>query len=114
MELDEKGMKFVKDVAPFEIYLANLNTDNEEVKKRAIGIYEEMKLAGIDVIFDDRDESPGVKFKDFELIGTPIRVVISKRSLSSDEVEIKERNNENMMMVPIDNVVIKLKEMMQI
>jgi prolyl-tRNA synthetase len=111
---DEKGMKFVKDVAPFEIYLANLNTDNEEVKKRAIGIYEEMKLAGIDVIFDDRDESPGVKFKDFELIGTPIRVVISKRSLSSDEVEIKERNNENMMMVPIDNVVIKLKEMMQI
>ncbi len=110
---DENGMKFVKEVAPFEIYLANLNTDNEEVKKSANKIYEEIKLAGIDVIFDDRDESPGVKFKDSELIGTPIRVVISKRSLSGNEVEIKERINENMIMVPIDNIVSKLKEILK-
>ena len=48
-------MKFVKEVAPFEIYLANLNTDNQEVKRSANKIYEEIKLSGIDVTFDDRD-----------------------------------------------------------
>jgi prolyl-tRNA synthetase len=85
---DDKGIIWPLPLAPYEVVLVVLNADKPEVVEAAEGLYKELTEAGIDVLFDDRPERPGVKFNDMDLIGFPVRVVLGKRGLEAAEVEL--------------------------
>lgn len=106
----EKQLKFNNEIAPFEIYLASLNTDNEEVIEQSEKIYNNLLESGFSVLHDDRNESPGVKFNDYDLSGVPIRIVISSRSLKSNEVEINNKINGETELIGKENLIEFLKK----
>jgi prolyl-tRNA synthetase len=88
---DEKGMMLPRAIAPFDVYLAGLNLEDPAVRAGADRVHDELGAAGIEVFYDDRDEAPGVKFNDADLIGLPVRVVVSQRSLKGGGIEVKRR-----------------------
>ena len=88
---DEKGLILPVTVAPWQVHLCALRPDKEEVRAAADAIYEELQRAGIDVLYDDRDCAAGIKFADADLMGMPIRVVVSPRTLEQGEAEVKLR-----------------------
>jgi len=90
---DKDGIVWPLAVAPYQVCLTPLNVDADNgCMKTAQQLYEELTAKGVEVILDDRDERPGVKFKDADLVGFPIRVAIGEKSLAKGEVEIKPRN----------------------
>jgi len=89
---DENGLMWPKAVAPFHVYLASVGND-EAVIAKADEIYKDLSSKGIEVFYDDRDERPGSKFKDADLMGMPLRLVVSSRSLEAGGVEWKLRAN---------------------
>lgn len=89
---DDKGLMWPISIAPWQVYLCGLRLDDEKVKTEAQKLYDEMQKAGIEVLFDDRDTSAGVKFSDCDLMGIPIRVVISPRAIQNDQFEIQYRD----------------------
>jgi len=92
---DEQGIAWPASVAPYVVCITPLgNKPDSPVMKTAESIYQQLTDAGVDVILDDRNERPGVKFKDSELIGFPIRIGIGDRSLAEGEVEIKPRKGD--------------------
>lgn len=93
---DEKGLIWPITTAPYEVHLVSLR-GGEAI---AAQLYEELRAAGLDVLFDDRDESPGVKFNDADLIGLPIRLTVSERSLQAGGVEFKLRREADRSIVP--------------
>jgi len=88
---DENGCILPINIAPFEVEVLPINNDNADVVAEAERIHEEISAAGIEVLLDDRDARPGVKFKDADLIGIPVRVVVGDRGLKQGKVEIKRR-----------------------
>ncbi len=108
---DERGIIWPKEVAPFTVHLVQVNTkdieENNKIKLTAEKIYKDLQTNKIEVLFDDRNEevSVGQKFADADLIGCPIRLVVSERSLNEDSVEIKKRGEEKKQMVKIKDVV---------
>ena len=80
---DDFGMVLPSAIAPYDIYLAGLNLEDADISGKAEMLYESLEDAGFDVLFDDRDAPPGVKFKDADLMGIPVRVVISSRSMAT-------------------------------
>ena len=99
---DKDGMIWPISVAPFEVAILLLNTEDEEQCKAATRIYEELKLEGVDVLIDERDERPGVKFKDADLIGTPIQVVAG-RLASEGKVEVRLRSAKDKQEIDLDH-----------
>ena len=91
---DDRGMILPLAIAPYAVYLASLNVDDDEVVSNADQLYEDLTAAGVEVLYDDRDEKPGVKFNDADLIGLPLRVVVSGRGLGNGEIELKGRTEE--------------------
>ncbi len=91
---DENGIIWPVAIAPFEAIVIPVNAKNEEQVNEAERIYNELKAAGIDALLDDRNERPGVKFKDADLIGIPVRIVVGKR-IGEGMVEYKERTAES-------------------
>ncbi|NLC53498.1 MAG: proline--tRNA ligase [Firmicutes bacterium] len=85
---DEDGIKWPLPIAPFQVTILALG---EEQKAAAEQIYQELTAAGVEVLFDDRPERPGVKFKDADLIGIPLRLTVGPKSLAQGEVEVKNR-----------------------
>lgn len=102
---DEKGIIWPMSVAPWQVFLCPLRYDDETVREEANKLYDALKKAGIEVLFDDRNVSPGVKFADHELLGVPLRVVVSPRSLSNGEIELQSRDGATKEMVAISGVV---------
>jgi prolyl-tRNA synthetase len=92
---DDFGMVLPQAIAPYEVYLAGLNLNDPDIAGKAEQLYQDLLDAGYDVLFDDRDAPPGVKFKDADLLGIPARVVISSRSLEGGGVEVKARTDKN-------------------
>ena len=88
---DEKGIIWPISVAPWQIYLCPLRLDDENVAKTTLEINNILEEAGYEILFDDRNISAGSKFADSELMGIPIRIVISPRSLQNNEIEITIR-----------------------
>lgn len=91
---DEKGISWPKSVAPYDIHLICLNTDNQEVVDEAEKIYEGLLKSGFTVLFDDRDKQAGEKFADSDLIGLPNRVVVSKKTILTGLHEVVERSSQ--------------------
>ena len=87
---DDKGLVWPIEIAPFKVHLIQIG-DKEEVKKTADVLYEELQKADIEVLFDDRDLRPGEKFADSDLLGIPLRIIVSEKTIMSSEYEVKER-----------------------
>ena len=99
---DESGIMFPPPVAPFEVMLANLDSKSEEAAAKAEGITVFLQAEGLDVLLDDRDERPGVKFKDADLIGAPMQLVVGAKSLARGIVEAKSRVSGRKIELPLD------------
>lgn len=91
---DEKGIIWPSGIAPFQVHVIGLNLDQPTIRKKAEKLYESLAEKNIEVLFDDRELSPGKKFADSDLIGIPIRLTISPRSLEAGGVEWKERGKK--------------------
>jgi prolyl-tRNA synthetase len=90
---DDNGIRWPLSLAPYEVLLVPLQTQNEAVVQMTESLAGRLEEAGLDVLIDDREQRPGVKFKDADLIGIPIRVVIGERGLKDGTVEIKWRTD---------------------
>ncbi len=88
---DDKGIIFPPTIAPYDVWITALNYDDRDVSTDALALREELRAAGFDAILDDRNESAGVKFNDADLIGLPIRLVVSRRNIKQGVVELKLR-----------------------
>ena len=109
---DDKGIIWPLPIAPFEVVLVLINSDKEEVVEAATGLYEQIAAAGIDVLFDDRPERPGVKFNDMDLIGFPVRIVVGKRGIESGEIELSLRRDGERRPTPIGELVPAVKALL--
>ena len=109
---DDKGIIWPLSIAPYQVYLCALNADKAEVSQAAEKLLAKIEEAGIEVLFDDRDESAGVKFNDADLMGIPIRVVISPRNLKQDSAEVKRRDQKEAELVPLNKVSEKLHQLL--
>jgi prolyl-tRNA synthetase len=106
---DENGIIWPMAVAPYKVIIMPANVKDEEQMKMADKIYEELKSRGIDVLLDDRNERVGVKFKDSDLIGIPIRVIVGKK-IVEDIVEFKLRKNQDIEEVKIEAIVSRIEK----
>ncbi len=107
---DDHGLVWPITVAPFHVHLVLLRgKGTPQAEETADRLYAEMQASGIEVLYDDRDESPGVKFNDADLIGCPIRITVSERALSAGGVELKLRHHSDKVIVPLDETVSGLR-----
>jgi prolyl-tRNA synthetase len=102
---DEKGLIWPESVAPFPVHLVALAGKNPQIGQVADDVYRQLCQAGIEPLYDDRPESPGVKFADADLIGLPLRLTVSERSLKAGGVEFKYRVGGESWIVPLEQVV---------
>jgi prolyl-tRNA synthetase len=109
---DDAGLKWPVQVAPAEVTVILVSGRDEAVQSAAETIYENLRSAGADVLIDDRDERPGVKFKDAELIGIPVRIAVGSRDLADGVVEVVSRPTGEKERVPVDQVVKHVQEML--
>ena len=108
---DEKGIIWPESVAPYQIYLVGLNLENIKVRRTTEELYQKLVEAGIEVLYDDREDvSAGVKFNDADLIGIPMRLVVSKGTLKKDSVELKRRDEIKAKLVKLKDIPGKMKE----
>ncbi len=105
---DDKGIVWPEAIAPFKVHLLFLGKD-DKIKSTAEKLYQELTEAGVEVLFDDRDESAGVKLNDSDLIGIPYRILVSGKTLEQDSVEYKKRNEDKTELIKISEVIEKLK-----
>ncbi|PCI29146.1 prolyl-tRNA synthetase [Candidatus Wolfebacteria bacterium] len=96
---DEKGIVWPKSVSPFDVHIIDLGNKNEEVKKHAEEVYQELKSKGVSVLLDDRNTGAGEKFADSDLIGIPTRIVISEKTMQAGNVEVKYRSSGETVMI---------------
>ena len=113
---DKYGLIMPITISPYEVHLVELTgkkDESGEVKKVAEQLYKDLTAAGLEVLFDDRDESPGVKFNDADLIGVPLRLTVGSRALKEGGIEAKLRTESEKSTIPLDKVVDKVKEIVQ-
>ena len=92
---DEKGIIWPVPIAPYHVYLCPLYREGSKVAEAAEKLYTDLQAAGLEVLFDDREESPGVKFNDADLLGIPFRVTVSPRTFEKNSVEFKKRSEKS-------------------
>ncbi len=108
---DDNGIVFPAPVAPYGVHLVGLNLSDETVAQAAERLYQELSENGVEVLFDDRtDQTAGVKFNDADLLGLPVRLVVSPRNLNNGMVEVKGRREQEANSVPRAEVAQKVKE----
>lgn len=105
---DENGIMWPISVAPYPVTVLALDPDDEECAKACSNFCAQLEAEGIDVLVDDRDDRPGVKFKDADLVGLPVRVVISKRSLKESSIELKLRASDAKQMIPMEKAAAEI------
>lgn len=109
---DARGIIWPISVAPYSVHIVALRGGDLEADR----LYDQLNALGVDVVYDDREESPGVKFNDADLIGVPIRVTVSERGLKENQVEVKLRRDEEKRLVSLESaldVVLELKQMLE-
>ena len=108
---DARGIIWPDAIAPFQVAILPMNMHRSyRVKEVADRLYNELRAQGIDVLFDDRKERPGVMFADMELIGIPHTIVIGDRNLDNNQIEYKARRSDDKSLVNVDDVVAFIKE----
>jgi prolyl-tRNA synthetase len=106
---DADGMFLPRAMAPFDVILTAANMDDAQLVAAAEKLYQEMLANSIDVLFDERAERPGVKFKDADLIGVPCRVTLGKRKFAQGLAEIFQRSTKQVCDVKLSEVVERLR-----
>jgi prolyl-tRNA synthetase len=101
---DENGIRWPVHVAPYQVIITPIGKDEEPLSKAA-EIYDALRAEGVDALLDDRPERPGVKFKDADLLGIPLRITVGSRGLKQGTVELKKRMESESQDVPIDGAV---------
>ena len=108
---DDNGIVFPAPIAPFQAHLVGLNLTDESVATEAEKLYKSLESEGVEVLYDDRpDRTAGVKFNDADLLGLPIRLVVSPRNLRNGMIEMKERKGDEAVMIPLAEVAVKVRE----
>ena len=107
---DDKGIIWPLPIAPYQIYLCPLYLENPQVAEAAESLYQDLTARGLEVLFNDRHESPGVKFNDADLLGIPIRLTISPRSLEKNSAELKRRAEKEFQLLPLEGIAEKVME----
>ncbi|MFA5450306.1 MAG: His/Gly/Thr/Pro-type tRNA ligase C-terminal domain-containing protein, partial [Clostridia bacterium] len=97
-------------IAPWQVYLCTIRQDDPLVREKSDALYKDLTAAGIEVLYDDRDASPGFKFSDCDLMGIPIRVVVSPRSLAAGTVEVQLRDGSLKENIPYAQSIKRLQE----
>ena len=110
---DENGIIWPRSIAPFEAVIVPINAKDEALMSTSQTIYTALQNAGVDVLLDDRKDRAGVKFKDADLIGYPLRIIVSKNTLENNEVEIQIRKSGEAITCAIDSVATKVTELLQ-
>jgi prolyl-tRNA synthetase len=109
---DDKGIIWPLCVAPYQVYLCPLSLAKSAVPPTAEKLYQELQKEGIEVLFDDRDDSPGVKFNDADLLGIPLRLTLSPRTLQSQSIEAKWRTEKETRLLPLDNLAARVNKLL--
>jgi len=109
---DESGIIWPIAIAPYHIYLCPLSLDEPEIASEAEALYHQLTAQGFEVLFDDRLESAGVKFNDADLLGLPIRLTLSPRTLKSRSAEIKRRAEKKPELVSLEEVAERLRNLL--
>lgn len=108
---DDYGPIWPMSIAPWQVHICAMNLDKEGVREVADNLYENLQNAGIEVIYDDRAVSAGNKFSDADLLGIPVRVVVSPRNLKESVVEVSTRDKSLMEKVPVENAEQYVKDL---
>ena len=109
---DAKGIIWPTPIAPFHVHILPLGDKSGKVSAAAQALEADLEKAGIEVLLDDRDERPGVKFNDADLIGCPYHVVIGDKGLKEGQIELKERRTGAVTKLPPTAVATRLKELL--
>ena len=109
---DERGMVVPTSVAPYQVQLVALNVENSQVAQTAENLYHMLEQSGLEVFYDDRNETAGVKLNDADLLGFPVRVLVSPRNLSNGVAEVKRRQEDDTHLVLLEEVVEKSKSLL--
>ncbi len=107
---DDNGIIFPLPLAPFQVIILNLDPKNKEISSAAESLYAQLQHEGMEVLIDDRDERPGIKFKDADLIGIPNRITVGKRFVQEGEVEIRKRRDGQTKSLPLDKAMAEIVE----
>jgi prolyl-tRNA synthetase len=99
---DEHGISWPRSLAPFDVHLVGLGKPETEEHGLAERLYDELRRAGLDVIYDDRALGPGGKFADAELLGCPLRLTVGRRTLEAGEVEVQLRRGRETRSIPLE------------
>ena len=110
---DDKGIVFPAPIAPYQVHLVSLNVEREDVRQAADNLYDALQKDGLEVLYDDRGESAGVKFNDADLLGLPVRLVVSPRTLRENAAEVKGRREERGRPVPMGDVAEAVRGMLE-
>ncbi|WP_321394693.1 proline--tRNA ligase [uncultured Desulfuromusa sp.] len=108
---DENGMMLPMPLAPFQVMVTLLNPKDDDVRGAAEALYQQLLDLDVEVLLDDRDERPGIKFKDADLLGIPLRVTVGARNLKEGNVELKVRSSGAMSMVSLDDIALQLQHL---
>jgi prolyl-tRNA synthetase len=109
---DERGIIWPPELAPFHVHLVGLGFDKTGVRESAEQVYQQLQDAGFEVLFDDREEgSAGVKFNDADLLGMPVRVTVSPRSIENGGAEVKRRTEKDARVVPLADVAKAVRDL---
>ena len=108
---DGNGIVWPASIAPFQVHLVLVRASDKTQSALAERLYEELPAAGFEVLFDDRDMSPGIKFKDADLLGCPAQVVVGKRA-PDGVVELKQRDGGERRDVPVAELAAALRELL--
>jgi len=108
---DDKGIIWPLSIAPYHIYLCPLYREDSAVSEIAENLYADLEAQGLEVLFDDRQESPGIKFNDADLLGIPLRVTISPRTLEKNSIETKWRSHKEPELLPLKGIAARLREL---
>ncbi|MEK7316471.1 MAG: His/Gly/Thr/Pro-type tRNA ligase C-terminal domain-containing protein, partial [Candidatus Eisenbacteria bacterium] len=98
---DENGIIWPMPIAPYHVHVVPVNFKESRTRETAEDLYKALMSAGIEVLLDDRDERPGAKFKDADLLGIPLRVTIGEKGLADGIVELRDRKTSAVVRVPV-------------
>ena len=113
---DDDGIIFPASIAPYDIHLVSLNPGDDEISAAAEELYEQLSSAGLEVLYDDRDESAGIKFSDADLLGMPLRATVSRRSMRDGrnaELKLRSGDRDSAIIVPIENAAQEAHRLLQ-
>jgi prolyl-tRNA editing enzyme YbaK/EbsC (Cys-tRNA(Pro) deacylase) len=106
---DERGIIWPTEIAPFQVHLVALQPERQDVRSAAEELYDNLQSDGLAVLYDDREETTGVKFNDADLLGAPLRVTVSPRTMEKGSLEVKRRSEKESELVPLDGALSLIK-----